>query len=244
MASLMPIKNMYVVRHLKREDENESREWNTKYSKNMFYRNNPMLVMDLTKDSEAKRHLDKLLEELSSINFKYIVASPFLRCIETAEIIRQLKGIDKINVHFGLSELVEDSLFETNNSKNPFYCGDGKDHILDIEKVFAHTSAHVKSELPLSVLEESVSYSKIKYETDPMYDERIRRVMNEIFDKFDDNVLIVTHNYALRWSDSKLSLKYGDIYPVRFPVRFPMSGGYYSKYLKYKQKYLRLKNKI
>lgn len=241
MASLMPEKNMFVVRHLKREDQSESLMWNKTLSKIPEFLNNPMLVLNIDEDREAKKYIDNVLDKTSKTEFKYIISSPFLRCIQTAELIRQSKEHDKIFVHFGLSELIDDLLFPQfygfgkNRLENPFFSSDG----MDVNKVFEHTQSYVKDSVPMQLLEDSVSYNHISYETDKSYDERVRKVMNEIFGKFDGNILIVTHNYALRWNGNK-SLEYGELYPVTFSMS---GGGYYSKYLKYKQKYLTLKNK-
>lgn len=220
--------NLYLVRHLDRIDNEdcgleETRLWNSTYRKDYLFQINPYLCKS---NNKLKKIMDNLTLQ-GNPSFDHIICSPFLRCIETAILIKNnypnIKDT-KININFNLSELVcEDYLF-----KMP----------TDIATIYNHSKKYLEANYKDYELNElNIDLKFDDFETDENYEKRIKAILKEIKSKYSGNILIVTHKDALN-----LNMKYGEIYKLSESVN--LDGGYYQKYLKYKAKYLKLKNLI
>ena len=222
--------NVYLIRHLDRIDNDdcsidEMRKWNSTHRKEYIFRVNPYIC-------QSNNKLNKLVENLISKGnpeFDHIICSPFLRCIETAILVKNKYANIKnktINIEFNLSE---------------FLCEDfGFIKPIDIKTVYEHSKSYLAANYKDFELNNiNTTLMLTEYETDEEYTARIQKVLAEIKSKYSGNILIVSHKDAL-----ELNMKYGEVYKLNIPEQLDekLKGGYYNKYLKYKAKYLKLKN--
>jgi broad specificity phosphatase PhoE len=217
--------NIYIVRHLDRIDEDDcdiesSRKWNGIDRLQYINKINPYIC-------KTNNKLNKIIVNLNATEptIDYIICSPFLRCIETAILIKNNYAniLDKtINIDFNLSEFIV-----------RYY---GFTIPINISEVYEHSKSYLTSNYSDYLLNElNTELSFDKYETDEEYTERINKVMTDIKLKYSGkNVLVVTHKDALN-----LNMRYGEVYKLNEDLTF--SGGYYNEYIKSKSEYLSLK---
>ena len=221
------MKNIKIIRHLERVDSDGGtpefeRNWNMTDSKNELYSENPYL--------SDKNSSQKLLENLGQMKIDLIISSPFIRCVETSIIVAKSRGLNTINIDYGLGEFNDDLIYID---------------AYDTNKIYKSTQEHIKKKYPeINLVLLKNDYVGNKFETEDEYYERIKGVLQGVKEK-NDNLLIVTHNYSLNWGLKKL-LEYGIVYDI--PNIENLAGAhegggnkYYDKYLKYKSKYLKLK---
>lgn len=216
--------NIYLVRHLDRIDNEdcsleETKLWNSTFRKEYIYQINPYIC-------KSNNKLELLIKNLGDVKFDHIICSPFLRCVETAILIKNnYPNITnkEININFNLSELIcEDFSFTVP---------------LNIQDIYLHTKKYlIEHNSDYKLIDYNTELKFDSYETDEEYNLRIKKAIRDINEKFKGNILIVTHRDALN-----IGMKYGFVYNIKLDV---LDGGYYQKYLKYKGKYLKLKNLI
>ena len=236
--------NVYMVRHLERIDSEEDvtreelGEWN-KIKKEYLNKVNPYL--------QKRTRINKIVENLEDVRIDHVICSPYIRCIQTAMLIvnsKDINVVDKtINIDYRLGEIFHsDFLFE-----KP----------LNLDTILSHSNLYISdklSDVPHNLdLNNNKPLVLTDFESDEEYALRVKNVLSDLRVKYFGNLLIVTHADAYRqYNSAGRAMKYGEVYDIELPVEErvkKMEGGYVSnnyrlKYIKYKNKYLQLKNRL
>lgn len=226
-------KKLLIVRHLERIDDEDNvtaeeiKQWFKIKRENRAYITNPYLQQTIS--------IEKLVKNIGDIKINHIISSPFLRCIESALIIsKEIKFTDKIIINNKLGELFnEDFLFRIPCNYNDIY---------------EHSVSHIAIKEPEQVKQlntlDNVPLLFEKYESDEEYYKRIRDVLEDIQKTYDGNILVVTHADAYKqFNPERKRMNYGIVYEINLNTSPEVSKSYEKKYIKYKLKYLQLKNK-
>ena len=203
------MRHFSLMRHLYRIDCESSnniqqeRKWYKEDYNDKNFKYNPYL------SDRSYELADKVVSEISE-EIDTIVTSPFLRCIQTAFIMRdklnqkQNTNITTIYVHFGLSEIV--------NYYTTFYGYSIDESSLKVEmnKIFEFSLSYLSEEQRKDVVVIFSSPEFFYNEDNDSYTERIRSAFYYISEKFKDNsVLAVGHR-----SSHYLNIEYGQVHNI------------------------------
>ena len=194
---------IYVCRHFIRIDQykdyknivelDEIEKWND-YS----FANNPFLIKN------NHKLVDKIFESLEQNPPDVIICSPFLRCIQTAQLLNKSKL--KIFVDFRFAEWNTKMIFENN--------------LYNTREIYNQSVDYIGSdnglELDNGIELYNDSYAGTIDESKGTYHKRIQNAITSI--STDPNlsnktILIVTHGDSLVWYNKK-TLKYGELIKV------------------------------
>lgn len=229
---------IFMIRHLERIDVDdaspaECRLWGSTHSKDPLFKMNPYII-------KSENKLPKLVSNLNEtgVVIDSVVCSPFLRCIETAVLL--VNSSDKfkdkiINIDFNLSEFL--------NSDYEF-----QRFPLDVKEIYEHSKSYIQTSLAgkeYTLNELNTDLVMHASEEEAAYRARIDKVLKELRSKCSGNILIITHADAyVPYNAARQQMKHGMVYELDIPASEGAGGGYYKKYLKYKMKYLKLKNSL
>lgn len=201
---------VFVVRHLERIDthatKNNAYQWNMVDCKVPKMAYNPYLANLPTRT--------KVLMECKKKEIKVMITSPFLRCVETAIYLAIKLNISHIQINYGLSEYISDSIFP--KSENPYLVGE----VMNIGNVYTVTEQYIKDNKDdkyrgvgnITFILDKSGYNTIEYEDDDAHGKRMNDVFNNI--PKGNDTLIVTHNYSLRYrkKEDTNDMEYGILY--------------------------------
>lgn len=239
--------NTFMIRHLDRIDGDdcsiqETRIWNSLDSKDNMFVINPYICKSRNKLASIIDSLNK-----NGVEIDHIFCSPFLRCIETAILLTNSSNMIKdktININFNLSEFLNEDLLFT--------------FPVNLMEIYEHSKQYLEknfTDIPYILKDLKTDLTMEASESEQAYNERINAEIKLLRNTYEGNILIVTHADAYRqYNEMDKSMKYGEVYKLDISIdktdtelneKLPIesdNGGYYKKYLKYKMKYLKLKN--
>ena len=232
LAKPIELPKIFMVRHLERIDysdnpsSKEFKEWLSQKS-DYNYLINPYL--------DAEISIGRLRENLEEKHIDHVICSPYVRCIQTAILITNspdLNIVDKtIHIDYKLGELVN----EIFSFRVP----------LDVETVYTHSKKYIEEKFNTITLSLDNSNNTplifTDYETDEQYDKRILDELTNIRERYSGNILVITHADAYKqFNAERKGMDYGRVYNINLGV----GGSYREKYLKYKTKYMELKQNL
>lgn len=156
-------------------------------------------------DPKGLEQASETAERLLSKNIDFIFASPFLRTLQTAEIIAEKTGI-KINVEEGFSEWLKESEFKYKPDLN---------NLNSLNKDFPFINTDYKSIV-------TQSYPETREDLDT----RTEKALLSIIEKYGSNILIISHGSPIKSIYKSLINKIPDEYqPMCSVTRFEYSSG-------------------
>lgn len=121
---------------------------------------------------------EEIAEDLEEKKLDYIFSSPFVRCVQTADIIGRRAGID-VHIEHGLCELLRSSWFE------------GNPDWLDVRELRNHY---------ISVVDEHVS--NVPRPTWPegrgSCRKRVKATVDDLLKRYQGNLLLVGHGFSIK----------------------------------------------
>jgi broad specificity phosphatase PhoE len=249
--------NIYLSRHLQRIDDSGAnnreieKKWNETDSKISEFIINPYL----SDKAFESANIQKLIDSFPAETIDIIITSPFLRCMETSiklqKEINKLKEsqyknpINQIHINFQLSEIIDDITFYSVEMP------------LNIEKIFNFSKKYLIEKYKNNICPEIFIIDKSEFQTihdisEEKYFERIKTGLENIYIKYNGlNILVITHAHSGIIFELK-PINYTHIIHIdpkliginsESHIKEQKQEFFKYKYLKYKKKYLFLKNK-
>ena len=180
----------------------------------------------VTYDVIKKRELLKYFNNENSIIF----CSPFLRCMETANIISTLLGIESININFNLSELCTGVLM-------PWYIPEFDNGTgVNINNIYENSLKRINEkhiDISKFTLMHSDSLRIINDNESGSYEKRIYECLEYLYHNTDKQfILIITHSDSLR-QFAGTGMDFYKKYEITDKFTKLLSGGYFKKFNKY-----------
>jgi len=196
---------IYLTRHLERIDDSNSsvelnKVWNSLYIKE--YEFNPFIT-DINS-------IDNISNKLKDLNFDIIISSPFLRCIQTALLLKENLNIKSdILIDMGLGEIFIEDIFYKRSKQNHYTIFNQSINFLLNDINFLNINKdHIKN---IKLIDSNQFNILDEYETDKQYNNRIIYTFNKIIEAYScKKILIVSHAHVYNaLSKNNEYLQYG-----------------------------------